>query len=70
MQSLMMISVLVGFVLAGCSMSNREPPGDTKNVPQADADADFGKSWHGHCFRYKLRQNCLKSGCAFKRVES
>lgn len=40
MQSLMVISVLVGFVLAGCSMSDRKTHGDTKNVPQADAQAD------------------------------
>ena len=39
MRSLMVISVLVGFVLAGCSMSNRKTPGDTKKVPQEDADA-------------------------------
>ena len=39
MRSLMVISFVVSLVLAGCSRANREPTGNTKSTPSADAPA-------------------------------
>ena len=39
MRSLMVISFVVSLVLAGCSRAEREPTGNTKSAPPADAPA-------------------------------
>ena len=62
MRSLVAISFLVSYVLAGCSMSNREPTGGVKNDPSAASAVGtttleaFVNSWCGSGTLTNLRQ--------------